>query len=62
MTEDLKLIVELFSQVTDGALYGGIAYLSFNLLTSAMPWVGGFFLLKLVLGHLPKFKVEVKEK
>lgn len=36
MSEELKLIVELFSKATDGALYAYVGYLGYSLAKTAL--------------------------
>ena len=63
MTEELKIILELFNSVTDAALIGGISYLLIvEILAEIIPWVGGYLLLRTALQAVPKFKVQIKEK
>lgn len=54
MESELKLIVELFSKVTDGALIGGVSYLVLNFLQSLVPWVFGSYMFIRLLDRLPK--------
>jgi hypothetical protein len=61
-TDELKMILDLFGQVTDGALIGGIIYFVMQLVGTTVPWIGGYLLLKLILNKVPNFDIEVKEK
>lgn len=54
MENELKLIVELFSKVTDGALIGGVSYLVLNFLQALVPWVFGSYMFTRLLDRLPK--------
>ncbi len=56
-TEQLKLIVELFSNVTDGAVTGGITFLAIDLLKSVIPWFVIGYVLKLLIGTIAKIQV-----
>lgn len=55
-TEELKLIVELFSTITDGALAGGITYLFVHLVGELFPWVVGGIVTSKLLDRLPKIR------
>lgn len=53
-TEELKMIIELFSTITDGALVGGVSYLVMNLISNLTPWfISGYIITKL-MDKLPK--------
>ena len=56
MTEELKLVVELFGRVTDGALTGAVVYLGFELVKTLVPWGVGAWLGGKLIDRLPKFK------
>ena len=60
--EGLKMIVELFDSVTYAALFGGIAYLLIvEILAKVIPWVGGYFLLRLIVKAIPSGKINIEK-
>ena len=53
-TEELKMIILLFSTITDSALVGGVSYLVMNLISNLTPWfISGYVIAKL-MDKLPK--------
>ena len=61
MTEELKVLVELLSKVSDGALTGVITYLVLNFFSNLVPWLFGCYLVKQVARCVPKIKIQAKE-
>ena len=60
MQEELKLIVELFSKVTDGAVYGGISFLIYKLIVDCIPWAVLDWLSGKLVDRLPRIKKKEK--
>jgi len=60
-TEELKLIVELFAKVTDGALIGGVTYLLLNFLQAIVPYAIGAWCFGKLINKLPKV-IRIKEE
>ena len=62
MNEELTLIVELFSKVTNGALVGGITWMVVDLIKDIIPWcIGSITLIKLS-NNLPRIVISRKDK
>ena len=59
--EELKLVLEIFSKVTDGAMVGGITYLLINLIQNIFPWAVGGWLGSKLIGKLPRISLAKKE-
>ena len=55
-TQELELIVSLFSKVTDGAMVGGVTYLVLSFIQGMTPWLVGGLILNNLIGKLPKIK------
>ena len=61
MTEELKIIADIFKDVTDGALYGVVFYMTMDLLkTIIIPGIWGYTIVK-ALGILTS-RIGVKKK
>lgn len=58
--EELKLVTEMLSKVTDGALTGAIVYFGLNFIQSLVPWVFGCFLVQKIVQCIPKIKIQQK--
>ena len=60
MTEELKVIAEIFNNVTDGAIYGGLAFLAYKLVVDITPWVVFYLLGSTGLNLLSKVRITKK--
>ena len=60
-TEELKLIIELFQGVTEGAIIGGIGWMVMSLLQTLIPWCIGGWLGSKLISRLPKVKIKDTE-
>ena len=60
-TEELKLIVEMFSTVTDGALVGGVTYIVLQFLGKIVPWIGMGWIVKTIASHVKIIHKEGKK-
>ena len=58
--EQLKLVTELFSKVTDGALYGGVTFLTIDLIKTVVPWGVGAVLGWKLIDKVPKVTLRKK--
>ena len=60
MTEELKIIAQIFNNVTDGAIYGGISFLIYKLIVDTAPWIFGAYAVKQISTLLQKVKITKK--
>jgi hypothetical protein len=57
MTDELKIVLEMFATITDGALIGGITWLVLDFVGRMVPWFIGAYLGRLLLDKLPNIKI-----
>lgn len=61
-TEELKIVMELFAKITDGAVTGAVVYLVLETVKSTLPWIVGWALGYRLIDKIPKFSISRKEE
>ena len=61
-TEQLKIIMDTFSNVANGALAGGVTYLILDFLAKMIPWFIGYKLGIKIIDKVPRISLIKKDK